>query len=335
MMINLQQAKQCAAKLLSEIGQAQTICLTTHQNPDGDGLCSCLALQKILQYLGYKVEIVVDDLSLDRYGFLQVYDHVLPYNESQVYELVFIIDLHDETRLGSRIDLVRKARKVFVIDHHEVQDDLVKCDCCWIEPKAVSTGWMLHEMFRDTVRSLPAEDRKYVGDCLYTTLLNDTNNFINANTDRHAFELAAETYDYGVNPSELYRLYLTSRTPLEMRLLGQVLSTIELHDEGNILFVDSSLEMLEMNGLDKEATSNLTRWVQDLKGVDSVIFFREESIGIYRLSLRSKVYNVHNIAVKYGGGGHIQASGCSMKGTLPEIKQTVLLQLRQADRLVK
>jgi phosphoesterase RecJ-like protein len=334
-MINMLQAKQCGEKLLAEIGEAQTICLTTHMNPDGDGLCSCLALKMILQHLGFRVEIVVDDLSLDKYSFLQVYDHVLTYDSSLKYELVFIIDLHDETRLGSRMELISKARKVFVIDHHEVQDDLVKCDCCWIEPKAVSTGWMLHEMFRDTIKSLPADVKKYVGDCLYTTLLNDTNNFVNANTDRHAFELAAETYDYGVNPSELYRIYLTSHTAPEMRLLGQIFSTIELHDEGKILFVDSSLKMLEMNGLDQEATSNFTRWVQDLKGVDSVVFFREESVGLYRLSLRSKVCNVHNIAVKYGGGGHIRASGCSLQGTLPEIKQTVLQELHQADRLVK
>jgi bifunctional oligoribonuclease and PAP phosphatase NrnA len=332
-MINLSKAKQCAQKLLEEIGQARTVCLTTHVNPDGDGLCSCLALKRILQHLGYEVDIITDDLSLERYGFLQVLDHVKPYDGKMRYDLVFMIDLHDSTRLDTRIEMVRQARHVFVIDHHEVRNDLIDCTCCWIEPKAVSTGWMLHEMFREEIVQLQSEDKIYVGNCLYTTLLNDTNNFVNANTDRHAFELAAETCGYGISPSELYRLYMTSRTPVEMRLLGQVLSTIELHDKGHILFVDSSLDMLEMNNLDKEATSNLTRWVQDLKGVDSVVYFREESIGLYRLSIRSKIYNVNSIAIKYGGGGHLQASGCMMKGSLPEVKRLTLDELHNAERL--
>jgi phosphoesterase RecJ-like protein len=334
-MINLSKAKQCAQTLLEEISQARTVCLTTHVNPDGDGLCSCLALKRILQHLGYEVDIVTDDLSLERYSFLQVFDHVKPYDGKMRYDLVFMIDLHDSTRLDARLEMVSQARHVFVIDHHEVRNDLIDCTCCWIEPKAVSTGWMLHEMFRDEIRQLKGEDKIYVGNCLYTTLLNDTNNFVNANTDRHAFELAAETCGYGTIPSELYRLYMTSRTPVEMRLLGQVLSTIELYDNGHILFVDSSLDMLEMNNLDKEATSNLTRWVQDLKGVDSVVYFREESVGLYRLSMRSKIYNVNSIAIKYGGGGHLQASGCMMKGSLPEVKRITLDELHSAQRLAQ
>ena len=65
-MINLSKAKQCAQTLLEEISQARTVCLTTHVNPDGDGLCSCLALKRILQHQGYEVDIVTDDLSLER-----------------------------------------------------------------------------------------------------------------------------------------------------------------------------------------------------------------------------------------------------------------------------
>jgi phosphoesterase RecJ-like protein len=75
--------------------------------------------------------------------------------------------------------------------------------------------------------------------------------------------------------------------------------------------------------------------VQDLKGVDSVVFFREESVGVYRLSLRSKIYNVYSIAIRHGGGGHIQASGCSMNGSLPEIKKLILEELHNSEKLVK
>jgi len=232
------------------------------------------------------------------------------------------------------VHLVRKAEKVFVLDHHEVHDDMIDCDCSWIESHAVCTGWMLQEMFRDIIDKMSEEDKLFVGMCLYTTLLNDTNNFTNANTDKHAYELASSILNYGVIPHLVYRLFMLSRTPAEMKLVGQVLSTIENYDEGRILFMHSTNAMLAENDLDKEATSNLTRWVQNLKGVETIVYYREEEANLYRLSLRSKIINVHAIAVKYNGGGHLQASGCNIKGSLPELKKLMLEEIHSADKLV-
>ncbi len=327
-------AKEFAGQLMSAVKSAKSICLTTHINPDGDGLCTCLAMKRILQFLGYRSDFVVDDFELDRYNNLQILDNVILDNDSLHYDLVIIVDLHDYQRLGSRVHLTNDAEKVFILDHHEVENDLIKCVNCWIDSKAVCTGWMLYAMFTDVISAMPEADKEYVGMCLYTTLLNDTNNFTNANTDEHAYELAAAVCRLGVKTYQVYRKFMISRTPMEMRLLGQVLSTIELLENGRILFMDSSQDMLNQNGLEKDAISNLTRWVQDLKGVDTVVYFREEEIGRYRLSLRSKTVNVHAIALKYGGGGHLQASGCSCEGMLPEIKKTILEDIIASDKMV-
>lgn len=327
-------AKEFAEQILSAVESANTICLTTHVNPDGDGLCTCLALKRILQYLGYTADFVVDDFNLERYLNVQIIDNAILDNDSLAYDLVIIVDLHDYQRLGSRIHLADKAQKVFILDHHEIDKDLMKCTDCWIDSKAVCTGWMLYVMFKDIIDTMPDADREYVGSCLYTTLLNDTNNFTNANTDENAYELAAAVCRLGVKTYQVYRQFMISRKPMEMRLLGQVLSTIELLENGRVLFMDSSQDMLKQNGLDKDAISNLTRWVQDLKGVDTVVYFREDEIGKYRLSLRSKTINVHAIAIKYGGGGHLQASGCSIEGNLPEIKKLILEEIISSDKMV-
>ena len=333
-MLTISKAKQCEETLFAEIKTAKSICLTTHINPDGDGLCSCLALKRILSYLGFSADIIVDDLSLDRYSYLNADKYVIEDNVSLKYDLVLVIDLHDYQRLGSRVHLVRKAEKIFILDHHEVHDDLMDCTCSWIEPHSVCTGWMLFELFRHVIDEMSDEDKLYVGMCLYTTLLNDTNNFTNANTDKHAYELASAVLKYGVIPHHVYRLFMLSRTPAEIRLVGQVLSTIEHYDDGRILFIYSTNAMLAENNQDKEATSNLTRWVQNLKGVDTIVYYREEEANLYRLSLRSKIINVHAIAVKYNGGGHLQASGCNIKGSLPELKKLMLEEIRNADKLV-
>ncbi|MFO7659726.1 MAG: DHH family phosphoesterase [Candidatus Cloacimonadaceae bacterium] len=326
--------KEFAENLLVSLREAKSICLTTHVHPDGDGLCACLALKRILHSMGYQADFVVDDLNLDRYDYLQVFDHVTVDNEQMNYDLVIVIDLHDYQRLGSRLHLVKSASKVIVLDHHEIQNDMMDCAFAWVDSKAVCTGWMLQEIFQNLIQALPAEDKSYVGMCLYTTLLNDTNNFTNANTDKNAYEMAAQICTYGVRTFLVHRLFMALRTPAEMILIGHVLSTIESFDGERILFMHSTLQMLQELGLTPESTSNLSRLVQNLKGVETTVYFREEEEGSYRLSLRSKTINVNAIAVKYDGGGHLQASGCYIKGSLQKVKDIIKAEILSAQKLV-
>jgi len=333
-MTSFLEQKEFAENLLPGLKDAKSICLTTHINPDGDGLCACLAMKRILSHLGYKADFIVDDLNLDRYEYLQIFDHVIVDEPQLNYDVVIIIDLHDYQRLGTRIHLTQTASKVMVIDHHEIHNDMMECTFAWVDSKAVCTGWMLHEIFRNLIQALPCDDKSYVGMCLYTTLLNDTNNFTNSNTDRLAYEFAADICNYGVKPFLVHRLFLASRSPAEMRLIGLVLATIEMLENDTILYMHSTMQMLIDNDLTNEATSNLTRLVQNVRGVETIVYFREEEAGKYRLSLRSKNLDVHAIAVKYNGGGHLQASGCFMQGSLQEIKTKALAEILAARKLV-
>lgn len=317
--------------LQKAVSSAYSICLTTHINPDGDGLAACLALQTILANMGYASDIVVDDLNLPRFAFLDVFAKVKVNTPDLRYDLVIIVDLHDRQRLGDRAHLADKASQTFIIDHHEVENDLLPVTSSLVEPWAVCTGWMVYELFQEEIVRLNEQDKLYVGTCLYVTLLNDTNNFTNANTDHHAYQLSAELCKLGIKPYQIHRQFMQSRSAQEMRFIGNVLSTIELIDDGKILLMLSTLEMLKANALDADATSNLTRWVTDLKAVDNVVYFREEAPDSYRLSLRSKTKNVHKIALTYGGGGHLVAAGCQINGKLEAIRQKILDQIRNAE----
>ncbi len=318
------------AELKDKIKSAQSVCLTTHVNPDGDGLCACLAVKRIFRNLVPKVEFVVDDLELERYDFLHVQSEVITLEEAGNYDLVLVIDLHDSNRLGTRIKLAQTAKTVLIIDHHEIKEALLPADFAWIDPSLVCTGWMVHYLFQSEIANLTSEDKLFVGKCLYTTLLNDTNNFVNSNTNKQAFELAAKTVEYGANPAEISESYLEAHTAAEMKLIGTILLTLETMQNGKIAIMHCTREMLQQYGLGPEATSNLTRLIQNLKGVEAAVFVREESSDYYRLSLRSKTIDVNKIAVKFGGGGHIRASGCHLKGSLTEVKQLILNEIMQA-----
>jgi len=324
------QFKQSVEHALSKF---QSVALITHVNPDGDGLCTCLAWQLILSKAGALAEILVDDLNLSRYDYLLAARKVQLYNEDMRYDLLLIVDVHDQPRLSLRAGLLAGAKQVIVLDHHEIENDLLPNNRYWIDQTYACTGLMLWQIYKDALPDLKPDERLYLADCLYTTVLNDTNNFTNANTSAAVYQMCAELMPLGLKPYKIHRKFMLSRTFCETRLIGQVLSTIETHANGTILFFHCTRQMLMDNGLGDDATGNLSRLVQDIVGVESSVFFREEQNHLFRLSLRSKTRNVHKIATEFGGGGHIPAAGCSLRGTLPELKQLLLQKLLAAPRI--
>ena len=114
-----------------------------------------------------------------------------------------------------------------------------------------------------------------------------------------------------------------------MRFAGEALSTIETYEDGKILLMHSTQDMLNRNGLFGKEASKLTRWVKGDKGVQVVVSMQEVKPNRYRFSLRSNFIDVNKIAVKYGGGGHKKASGCEIKGTLEELQNIILNDIRE------
>ena len=125
---------------------------------------------------------------------------------------------------------------------------------------------------------------------------------------------------YNLNPSEIAEKFLLNKTVDEIRFIGETLSKIETYHNGQVLFMTSTLEMLEKRGLTQHATSKLTRYVKGIVGVKVIVYFSELETQYFRLNLRSNEINVNIIAVHFGGGGHKNASGCRIKGNLEDIK---------------
>jgi len=171
---------------------------------------------------------------------------------------------------------------------------------------------------------MPDSDCLFVGNCLYTTILNDTNNFVNANTDAAVFIFASKLVSLGIKPNEQYRNFFLQHSAEEMRYIGETLATLELHYQRRILTMYSTVAMSKENNIDPESIMNATRWVQGIKGIEVIIYLREEKEGVYKISLRSETVDVNKIAVLYGGGGHKQAAGCYLYGKLEEAKEKLL-----------
>ena len=252
------------------------------------------------------------------------------YHPELGYDLLFVLDCNSYSRVGARKSLIDKAACTILIDHHVPENGLIQADYSFIDPDYVSVGAILYRTFQEEINALPPKSRIPIANCLYVTILNDTNNFTNANTTAEVFATAAGLAGLGIQPHALHKAYFLNHSPLEMRYVGESLSTIELHHQNRILFMHSTVEMAERNHLRPEEIMSITRWVQGVRGVDVIVHFREERPNLFKLSFRSVKLDVNRIAVRLGGGGHKNASGAHISGSLDQVKQAMLSELTQA-----
>ena len=312
-----------------------SLAILSHSNPDGDGFCASLALQKLLRHWGKASVIVVDNLELSSYAHLMSDADLEIYSAESSYSDLIILDCNSLDRLGAREALVTIASRIVLIDHHLIEHRLIPSNFSLIEPAFVSVGAIIFRALYDDISRMPDAIRIDIVNSLYTTILNDTNNFTNANTNAEVFETSGMMCKLGINPSRLYKDYFLNQSPEEMRYTGEVLSTIELALNRKILIMHSTLEMLNRNGLKPDDVMNITRFVQGVRGLEAIVYLREESDKLFKISLRSPHLDVNKIATTFGGGGHRSASGAHARGTMEDIKQHLLSLFEEALREIE
>jgi len=314
-------------EILTAAEKYNSICILTHKNPDGDGLCAALALQEIFSFINIKADIVLEEQAPEIYDFLDCNNRTKIFYNHMIYDFLIILDCHEEERIGICSPLIPTAKKIITVDHH-INQTLIPGSFNFIDPKSVSVGATLYQTFEKEMDDLPAESSLYCAKAIYTSIINDTDNFVNANTDIETFLICSKLMKYGIIPGDITEHFLLSKPTNELKFAGEALSTIEIFEDGKVLFLHSTREMMIRNDLIGKDPS-LVRWVKGAKGVQVVISMQEVNSNRYRLSLRSNFIDVNKIAVKYGGGGHKKASGCEIKGTREDLKNILLNDIRE------
>ncbi len=304
----------------------ETFGIITHNNPDGDGLAACLGIKKLFASMGINLDIILQGESLDKLNFLDVENNTLNLIEEMKYDNLMIIDCHGYDRIGQASILVPKAKRVLVIDHHIITTVIPEADY-YIAPEITSVGIIIYQALKKELVNCDQETQKYFASAIYTTIVNDTNNFLNTNVDKEVFLVCAELLAYGVIPAEVTLKFLYEKAPLEFKMIGQSLSTIQLyHDNKTLLFL-TTREFLDSNNLDDSATSKMTQWVKGAKDVEVVLYYWHKSQDEYKFSIRSETHDVQQIAKIFGGGGHTKASGFTAVGDIEQITAQVLREI--------
>jgi bifunctional oligoribonuclease and PAP phosphatase NrnA len=164
--------------------------------------------------------------------------------------------------------------------------------------------------------------------CLYAAILSDTGAFTYSSTTADTFALVHDLAAHGANPSQIARDIYFSNPATKIRLLGIALSNLQTEDDLAWTWVTS--EDMDRIGAGAEDCEGVINYLISIAGVEAAVFLREvPDASQFRLSIRSKgKLDVARIAEHFGGGGHRNASGCTIDGSLDVATDRILTQLR-------
>ena len=306
-------------QVLECIARRQRFLLTSHARPDGDAVGSVLACAQILRRLGKQADVVLSDGIPHIYRPLPCANQVLQTRTvNGSYEAVIILecDSIERTRLEG-LD----SKFLINIDHH--RSGKAFGDINWIDPSACATAEMIYRLGREAGVEISCE----IATCLYTAVMTDTGSFRFAGTTDRTFALAGELVRCGADPVRCAQDVYFANPTSKMRLLGSALSTLKR--EGRVAWMHVTRAQIDYCGAFDEDAEGLVNYVVSIAGVQVAVFFREMPDKRYRVSLRSKgAVDVAAIAEGFGGGGHHNASGCSLDGPLSVATERMLEQVR-------
>ncbi|MDA2920929.1 bifunctional oligoribonuclease/PAP phosphatase NrnA [Desulfobacterota bacterium AH_259_B03_O07] len=300
--------------------------ITSHENPDADAIGSMLSLGQALSKLD-KLTVFYNKDGLPEFlKFLPGSEEIVSSLESISgdFDCTMIVDSTGPSRVGNDFEKFLdngRCGTTIIVDHHTTNKQSV--DLYLLDPNSSSTGMMIYFL----IKSLNIDVNPDIATNLYTTIIGDTGSFRHSNTNPQTFRVAAELVEYGAKPSEISQALYESETPERLKLIGLILPTLEVTDNGRIASVVLKKEMYSESGTNKQDTDGIVNLPRSIKGIQVAVLFSEldkidEDESIWKVSLRSKgEVDVSMIAERFCGGGHKKAAGCVMKGSLKDVKQ--------------
>ncbi len=302
--------------------------IVSHVGLEGDSIGCQLALENLLIKLGKKTTVVNGGSLPKQYDFLGIEGSIGTDLDKKVdYDAAIVLDCPVIRRVGEAKALLLDGKPLINIDHHISNNNFG--DVNWVQADTSSCGEMVYKLFRAMDVPLDQKSALY----LYVAILTDTGSFAYENTTSNTHHAIADLIEKGVNPPLVYKMIYENKRFEEVELLKDALATLKLDDGGKISYMYVSKKMLNKYKLSIGITEGFINYARSITNIKVAIFFMENPLkkGRIQISFRSKGdANVDKIAALFGGGGHKNASGCTIEDDLKSTMKTVLSKVREA-----
>ncbi len=296
--------------------------LTSHVDSDWDGIGGCLALKLLLEKLGKNAFIVLHNLPEEFCCFLDGWEHVRTVEELTLSKVDYaiVLDCPSLERIGDVRKHIGETTQILNIDHHQetrpfgavnLMSTEVSSACEFVHHLVVASG-------REIDATMAAQ--------LYVGILFDTGGFRYSLTTPTTFEVAAELVRRGARLDFTADQIFNNKSFASVKLIGRAIDSLELHFDGQAAVLHLGYEDLR-----EGSPQDIVNYGLLIRSVEVALLLREVRPGYYRVSLRSRDrVDVGKIAAQLGGGGHVNASGCSLEGSLDCAMKVLLYEVGKA-----
>ena len=310
------------------------VALTTHENPDGDGLGCAAAMYHFYKDKNKDCKIILPTSLPNEYEFLekgsmfQLYSSETTDTWLKDVDLIIIFDVGDSHRLKD----IKKAIQIYNltslnIDHHALVDDSA-FTYNLVNTHAAATG----EIVFDILDQCYAIDfTKDICEGIFTAIMTDTGSFRYSNTNIHCHEIAIECYKAGVNTSYIYQQVYESTSKSRVKLLGTILHQLHYELDGELAWFVVDKAIIEQCEADNKDVEGFSDFVRTINGVEVALMIMESGKKKCKINFRSKgKYIVNEIANTLGGGGHPFASGAKIEESIEKAVPYILDVVRKS-----
>lgn len=311
-------------KINELLGDAATVAIAGHISPDGDCVGSCMGLYLYLKKNrpDIQADIYLESVR-DVFGYLACVDQVKTQADAaRIYDCFVVLDTSSPDRIGVAEDYLHTARNVVCIDHHITNKGFAGKNVIMPDKSSAS----------EVVCDLLDEDRidRETAEALYTGIIHDSGVLQYANTSGATLRMVAMLIEKGINFPEIIDHSFYEKTYAQNRIMGRVLDKSCLYLDGRVVVGVVEPEDMDAYGVDKMDLEGIVSQLRQTRGVQAAVFLYPVDEGAYKVSLRANgSTDVSVVASVFGGGGHIKAAGCTMKGTAEEIVEQLLAMLEK------
>lgn len=301
------------------IREGDDFLVVSHLSPDGDAISSTSAIGLILESLGKRYRLINEGHTPDKYRLLLAHQPISDYSSDEPkerYERVISVDCADYARIGNVHRLFAEGVQLLNIDHHPTNDHFGAVNL--IRTDAAATVEIIYEL----AEALEVNWTKPLANCVYAGLLTDTGGFRYSNTTSNVLAVAERMLRQGAEGALLSERLLETMTYAQIQLLREALATMSFTEDRRIAWMCVSTSLIASLGANDEDTEGLVNLPRNVEGVEVGMLFKQRNELTVKVSLRSagKV-DVSQIAKRFGGGGHVRASGCTVTGEIDDIVQ--------------
>lgn len=319
-------------KAIEVMKKGSRFLVVSHVSPEGDAVGSLLGVTLALRSIGKEAVAYLEDPVPELFTFLPGADTVVHnLDGAGAFDATFAVDCGQKERLGKDFVELKEPGTIVNIDHHATNDSFGAVNV--IEPHASAAG----ELVYDFIKAAGIKITKDIAVNLYVAIHTDTGSFRYSSSTAESFIKAGDLVRCGAEPWDISRRVYENNPVRRYKLLGMVLSTLDLievpESEGGVKIATLLVtkEMFAKAGAGKDDADGFVNYARGLEGVQVGMLMREAGPDLYKVSLRSKGdVDVAAVAMAFGGGGHRNAAGFTVEGTLADIKGKVIAAVRES-----